>query len=285
MNSVVSRAVGLEEDFQHLYRTYFGEMQHERAEIETLPRLLKGVDLFIDVGASLGQYTYFANRVLSGGKIIALEPDPDRFAELSKNCRKWARDGNTEIVAIQAAVSDVTGTTSFSKTGSRISGGLFPVDERPASYSPVEVRQIVLDEFFRRGVETFVKIDVEGSEIRALLGATELIDSGVARFLTEITWWGDRERGYTPLTFLRFLYHRGLEVRKNTSRRNSSFLVLPVEGRRPSLLAYMRVAPVLVAKSFWGRYIPRRVRASVERLLGQRRVRNHADSEIAHATE
>jgi len=271
--------VGLDEDFQHLYRTYFGEMQHERAEIETLPRLLEGVGLFIDVGASLGQYTYYANRVLSGAKIIALEADPDRFVELEQNCRKWAQDRDNEIVAIQAAVSDGIGTISFYKTGSRISGGLFPVDERPASYSPVEVRQVTLDEFFQQGVDTFVKVDVEGSEMRAFLGATKPIDTG-ARFLTEITWWGDRERGYTPMTFLRFMYRRGLEIRKNTPRRSSSFLVFPAEDPRPSLLAYLKVVPLLVAKSFWGRYVPRRIRSGVERLLGQRRLRRHADSEM-----
>lgn len=271
--------MGLNDDLQHLYRTYFGEAQHERAEIETLPRLLEGVGLFIDVGASLGQYTYYANRVLSGAKIIALEPDPDRFIELEQNCRRWGQDRDNEIVVIQAAVSDGSGTISFYKTGSRISGGLFPVDERPASYSPVQVRQVKLDDFREPGVDTFVKVDVEGSEMRAFLGATELIDSG-ARFLTEITWWGDRERGYTAMTFLRFLYQRGLEIRRNTARRNSSFLVVPAEGPRPSLAAYLKVAPLLAAKSFWGRYVPRRIRSGVERLLGERRVRKHADSEV-----
>ena len=48
------------------------------------------------------------------------------------------------------------------------------------------------------GVDTFVKVDVEGSEMGVFLGASDLIDSG-ARFLTEITWWGDRERGYSAM--------------------------------------------------------------------------------------
>ena len=274
---MTTNTVGFDEDLQHLYRTYFGELQHERAEIETLPRLLEGIGLFIDVGASLGQYTYYANRVLSGARIIALEPDPDRFGELEQNCRKWGRDGANEIVAIQAAVSDHSGTIEFYKTGSRISGGLFPVDERPASYSALEVRQVTLDEFLTPGVDTFVKVDVEGSEMRAFLGASDLIDSG-ARFLTEITWWGDRERGYSAMTFLRFLYQRGLEIEKNTPRRNSSFVLYPGEGPRPSLTAYLRVAPLLAAKSLWGSYMPKRIRSSVERLLGERRVRRHAKS-------
>ena len=271
--------MGLEDDFQHLYRTYFGELQHERAEIETLPRLLDGVGLFIDVGASLGQYTYYANRVLSGARIIALEPDPDRFVELEKNCRKWEEEGDNEIRAIHAAASDSTGTTSFYKTGSRISGSLVPVPERPATYSHVEVRQLSLDDLALDGVNTFIKIDVEGTEMRVFLGASQLIERG-ARFLTEISWWGDRERGYSPITLLRLLYRQGFEVRKNTPRRNSSFLVFPATGLRPSRLAYARVLPLLTAKSLWGRFAPGPIRRGVERVLGRRRVRKHANSQI-----
>jgi len=59
--------------------------------------------------------------------------------------------------------------------------------------------------------------------MQAFLGATELIDTG-ARFLTEITWWGPRERGYTPMTFLRFTYRRGHEIRKTPLAAIPAFL-------------------------------------------------------------
>lgn len=257
----------LDDAFAHLYRTYFGDHPHEQAEIETLPRLLEGCEVFIDVGASLGQYTYHANQILEGARIISIEADPDRFVELERNCVKWS-DGRNEIDPVHAAVADDHGTVEFFKTGSRISGGLFPVDERPASYHPVDVPQIMLDDF-QQTAKTFVKIDVEGAEMRVMLGASRLIASG-AEFLTEITWWGDRERGYSPFTLLRWARQQGMAVEKNTRRRNSSyrFYVAP----RPT--GYVKVVPLLAAKYVWGRFMPQRIRRMVERRLSASRLRH-----------
>lgn len=256
----------MEDTFRHLYATYFGEQQHEQAEIETLPLLLQGIEVFIDVGASLGQYTYYANRILSDARIVAVEADPDRYAELEANCAKWDT-GKNEIVPVHAAVTDSRGTGVFYNTGGRISGGLFPVAERPAEYKPVEVPLITLNDLHQQG-RTFVKIDVEGSEMRVMLGASDLIESG-AEFLTEITWWGDRERGHTPLSFLRWLHAQRLAVRKNTSRRNSNYHLYPGRG------GYMRVVPLLTAKYVWGRYMPIQIRKQTESLLGAMRLRRH----------
>ena len=152
----------LQHAFDHLYSTYFGERQHEREEIENLPNLLRDCRLFIDVGASLGMYTYYANKQLSGAKIIAVEADPDRYEELKKNCAKWEAEGNNTIIAVHAALGDEHGTIEFFKTGTQISGGFFPVGERSSAYFPVEVKQALLDDFFTEEVPTLVKIDVEG---------------------------------------------------------------------------------------------------------------------------
>ena len=140
---MTTNTVGFDEDLQHLYRTYFGELQHERAAIETLPRHLEGVDLFIDVGASLGLYTYTPIAAYPAQGLLLSSQTLINLASLEQSCRKWGQDGANEIVAIQASVSDRSGTIGFYQTGS--SGGLFPVDERPASHSALEVRQVTLD--------------------------------------------------------------------------------------------------------------------------------------------
>jgi len=53
-----------EQIFQGLSKAYFSEEMHEKSIIEHLPELLASAKLFIDIGASLGQYTYFANKVM-----------------------------------------------------------------------------------------------------------------------------------------------------------------------------------------------------------------------------
>lgn len=45
-----------------LDRTYFSDHSDEQVIIEALPSLRLGVRHFVDVGASLGQFTFHANR-------------------------------------------------------------------------------------------------------------------------------------------------------------------------------------------------------------------------------
>ena len=97
-----------EQIFQGLSKAYFSEEMHEKSIIEHLPKLLASVKLFIDIGASLGQYTYFANKVMLGGEIIAIEADPIRFEQLKHNCQKWESEsgGRNKLTPVQAAASN-----------------------------------------------------------------------------------------------------------------------------------------------------------------------------------
>lgn len=262
-----------DEVFAYLYRTYFGEGTKEKEEIEQLPRMLEGCQLFIDVGASLGQYTFYANQILRGARIIAIEADPDRFAELSKNCAKWQAEGNNTITPIHAAVGDSNERVTFFVTRSQISGGFFPVAERSDAYQPIEVPQVRVDDFREPGVKTFVKIDVEGGESRVMRGAAAHVAGRETSFLTEITWWGDRERGTSTFAFLRSLRAQRLHIAKVARRRTSSYLLTPAQPGASVLMDYLRVGPLLVATSMWGRLVPQRLRLWRERRLNQRRLK------------
>ena len=263
------------EAFEHLYSTYFGENQHERHEIENLPNLLVGCDLFVDAGASLGMYTYFANEAMDGGTIIAVEADPDRFEELKRNCEKWEAEGTNTIRAIHAAMGDARTPITFFKTGTQISGGFFPVNERSEDYQAVEVQQILLDDLYQPDVPTLVKIDVEGAEQRVLLGAQKHLSSGTTRLLLEFHWWGDRERGYTNYHVLRHLHGARFSIHKTTPVHTSNYHLVPTSPGERVIGGYLKVAPLLLAKSIYGRYTPNWLRDLRERRLNRRRRRLH----------
>ena len=265
----------LERTFAYLYRTYFGEGVKEAEELALLPGLLAGCELFLDVGASLGQYTFFANRILRGKRIVAIEADPDRYAELAKNCAKWEKEGTNRITVIHSAVGDARDPVRFWVTRTQISGGLFPVAERSDLYRPIEVPQVTVDDFYEPGVPTFIKIDVEGGESRVMRGARRHVEGGHTRFLTEITWWGDRERGFSTASFLRALYGQRLRIAKVARRRTSSYLLTPTEPGTSIWRDYLRAAPLLVATSMWGKLVPERLRVLRERRLNRRRLRKH----------
>ena len=55
---------------------FFGHDLREQAVLDSFAELLPGHKRFIDVGANIGQYTYFANKYLSDSEIIAIEANP-----------------------------------------------------------------------------------------------------------------------------------------------------------------------------------------------------------------
>jgi len=179
-------------DKSEIYRilndAYFPETCDEKEVLEYLPTVLHNCQVFVDVGASLGQYTFFANKYLRGGEIFAIEADPIRFEELKRNCEKWESSSGNALTAIHAAVSDNDGQTTFYTTRSNVSGGLFKHDiaHQAVEWSECIVDCITLDTLFKDSSPDFVKIDVEGSEFQVLSGARRILSEGKARFLVEM---------------------------------------------------------------------------------------------------
>lgn len=125
----------------------------DSAEFERMGLLFEGVDTFIDVGASHGVYTFQALQHMTHGRIVAIEADKERFSILENNVAEWSAESVVDVECKMVAASDDMNlqsgrTVTFSTTGTQISGGLFPVEERSDEYKPVEIPLIKLDEFF-----------------------------------------------------------------------------------------------------------------------------------------
>lgn len=190
-----------EEIYEALDRAYFSAEPHEKDLIDRLPRIMQSARVFVDVGASLGQYAFHANRHIHHGLIIAVEADPLRFDRLRTNCAGWASLSNNEIRTVHAAASDVDGRVQFHVTNSEASGGLFRHDTSslPAAarerirWQAVDVDCVRLDTLLGDIKPDFIKIDVEGSELRVLKGCARILRDGHARFLIEVHGWADPE--------------------------------------------------------------------------------------------
>lgn len=258
---------------KHLYKTYFGENQIEKDEIKNLPNLLVDCDVFIDVGASLGMYTYYANKILKNSLIIAIEADPDRYAELKQNCLQWEKESSNKIKALNKIVGDSKTTMTFHKTGSNISGGLFPIPDRADNYEQVTVPQVMLDEFYYPDKKTVIKVDVEGAEYRVLQGASLHFKNKHTNFLIEIHWWGDPERGTTSLDVLKFFYSKQMSIIKTVKGHRSNYFFQPLEKGQSKPVSYIKATPFLVAKFCYGRFIPRSMRKLRERYVNEKRKR------------
>src|SRR5690349_452564 len=136
-----------------LDKAYFSQHSDEQVVIDALPSLLQGVRHFVDIGASLGQFTFHANRILQNGRIEAIEAEPLRYERLAENCKGWGTDRRNQILVHHAAASRVSGEIEFYSTQSNVSGGLFThaldhLDEgtrEEVRWTPIRVPAVALD--------------------------------------------------------------------------------------------------------------------------------------------
>ncbi|NBS54060.1 FkbM family methyltransferase [bacterium] len=135
--------------------------------------LQKGM-VAVDVGANIGLHTLFmAKRVAPGGRVLAFEPSPKNFSRLKEHVEKNCAD-NVHIFPL--AVGDCAGTGFFYENANDSSRSHF---SNKGSGLVVEI--IRLDDICRsEGVQRidFLKLDVEGFEMRALEGAEPLFFAG-----------------------------------------------------------------------------------------------------------
>src|SRR5271156_2236582 len=185
--------------YEVLEQQYFGTNMQERIEIYYLPQILHNVSLFVDVGGSLGQYSFCANKSLKGARIVAIEADPFRYQHLAEAAANWEKLSSNQIQVMHAAAADKPGKVEFYSAPENASGGLFVSHRGDSGFSgsspgaEAEDDFVSLDSVFKDCKPDFVKMDVEGAEYRVLLGAREILKEGNCRFFVEIHPWGDVE--------------------------------------------------------------------------------------------
>jgi FkbM family methyltransferase len=148
----------------HLHGCWLGSY-----ELEMQKRVAKEVkrgDVFYDVGANVGFYSLLAARLTDPGPVYAFEPVPTNLGYLRKHL-ELNRIQNVEI--IEVAISDEVGIASFEVEGSRAMGRL-------RNSGSARVRTSTLDTLLhdeKVAPPDCIKMDIEGAELRALLGARE----------------------------------------------------------------------------------------------------------------
>jgi FkbM family methyltransferase len=201
------------EVYGRLEERYFGDGMHERGEIEKLPSILKGVSTFVDVGSSLGQYVYFAGKILSNATFYCIEPDEFKVKRLRELTAKWQDETGNCYHIINKATSDKDGKIRFLVPSDHdSSGALFRkphTSPDPSDWIESEVECTTLDSLLDGVNVDFLKMDIEGAEHRTLLGAKKILELGNAKFLIEIAPWGDSERSYKPSYIFKLMSRYG----------------------------------------------------------------------------
>jgi FkbM family methyltransferase len=145
-----------------------------------LRQTLRPGSTFLDVGANLGVYTWYASGLVGDrGKVIAFEPEPATCASLR---RTIGAAPLANVTIHNVALSNATGEMSFYRSYDGFANSLLPeAQDRGDRYTgQVKVSVTSLDELARREplpeTISLVKVDVEGEEPRTVAGMTGTLE-------------------------------------------------------------------------------------------------------------
>jgi FkbM family methyltransferase len=153
---------------------------YDTGNFAIIEKILKSGDNFIDVGANIGIYSLVASRIVGpSGSVFSFEPVSSIFNKLTKNI---ALNAPSNISAVNAALSSFSGTTEilsvnedqFRQGTSTLQFNDNVQEMGEGSFSNEQVSVLTLDHYLeQKQLKTlkFIKIDVEGHELKVLEGA------------------------------------------------------------------------------------------------------------------
>ncbi|MET3528407.1 FkbM family methyltransferase [Phenylobacterium koreense] len=187
----------------HAFRAWRRNKRWAKHEPETpyLADLLSGAPVCLHVGASDGRHSYVMTQVAPQAHIYAFEPSSFTF-EVLKLCLAWHGIG-AQVTPVHAAVADAAGELLLvtpKKTSGRMGHSYaYVASEAPCGQVRPDVADVgleveptavvALDDYCAaNGIEhvDFIRMDIEGAELRALTGAQGIIDRDFPHVLIEI---------------------------------------------------------------------------------------------------
>lgn len=191
----------------HIGHTILTEGLYELLVCEILWRLTSPGDTCVDAGANIGQMTgLMAVKAGRDGCVLAFEPHPVLFAELSSNAVEWRKEPDVaSIQASQCALSSentqgrITVSADFATNRgiARLVGAGDEMGSDATACFDVAVHRLdaLLPSATQIGV---LKVDVEGHELEVFHGSGALLAGHAVRNIVfeDFGGWGSPSVGY-----------------------------------------------------------------------------------------
>ena len=183
---------------------------HEETLTKFAINAIKKGDVVLDVGANIGYYTLiFAKIVGENGHVFAFEPEPSNFDLLKKNVMV-NNYRNTSLEKI--AISNKNGNTKlYLNKANAGEHRIYLSNTAKNNFLNVEMK--TLDEYFKnnsiRDKISFIKMDVEGSEIGVIKGMNSILENKKLTIMLEFDPVQIKNYGASPEELLNILANQG----------------------------------------------------------------------------
>ena len=193
----------------YLSNAIYWRGHHNTVIAQILKRRLRPDMTFVDVGANLGELTLLAAKRLIHGRVLAFEPAPDIFANLSRNL---AINNLDRVELFNCGLFDKTDALPIYRQLDVNFGTIN--DGVPSLFSTGSDRQEVtvplrrfddVAEECRLNHLDIMKIDVEGAEMMVLRGAESFIKRFRPLIITELSDANFQRAGYTSNELINYL--------------------------------------------------------------------------------
>lgn len=172
---------------------------------------LKRGDIVVDIGAQVGVFSVKVAKIVGdGGKVIAIEPEPRNFALLLKNIQA---NGLENVIPVQEGIWSTKDKlklhlSKYPYAHSFYEGDLWGSADK-GEFVVVEVDSLdnILEKLGIKEVD-FIKMNIEGSEVEALMGMEEALANDVKLAIADHSIKGESTRK----TITPWLRRRGFEV-------------------------------------------------------------------------
>ncbi|MEQ9893624.1 FkbM family methyltransferase [Pectobacterium aroidearum] len=163
---------GFENDYLFQMALTNGSNESHFEEIVNI--ILNETSNVLDVGANIGTHAILLSKVAHKGKVFSFEPQSLVFSVLQNNI---IMNHCSNVTAYRFAISNIDNETismePFSFKGDKINNGALRIDNS-GNFLGDLVLSKKLDSFNLPKID-FIKLDIQGSEIKALSGANDLI--------------------------------------------------------------------------------------------------------------
>ena len=138
---------------------------YEVEEVQIIAEFFKPGGVFVDVGSNIGNHSVYVGRYLHPRQIIPIEPNPPAMAMLQVNLRLNGLQHLADLTHLGLGLSDVASRAHAWVPTNNLGGTR--LDTGITDGALVLVRG---DDILARRAVDFLKVDVEGMEMRVLAG-------------------------------------------------------------------------------------------------------------------